>query len=808
MNRIFTTTWNESRQQWVVASELASGGGRPKLSTKKRALALLLGAVLLPSTPVLAIDYVGDTLDGDGASQTLNAGDTATSTTINSGGYQYVSSGGFATDTVINSGGWQNVYSGGSAAGTTISDGTQQVFGGSVTDTTLNNGRQFVSGGSAIGTIINGGWQRVHSDGMATSTTINSGGTQYVDNGGSAINTNIYNAGRQYISNGGSATETTLNGGTQVISSGGSATATIMNSGLNTRQFVLDGGVATDSTLNGGAQLISSGGSATDTTLNGGTQYVYSGGTTENTTLNGGQSWLLTGALAGGETVINAGGEMLMEAGSRATDVILSGGTLSVTDLTDDTTSYTPAQVDKLTMNGGNVSFLRDSDGDFAALHIAELSGSGNFLFNTSLAERNANFVTIEQGTGHFGIAVTDSGKEIADHDDLTVNLIHDQGGDVDFSMVTADGRSTGAVDGGTYMYTLYSAQDKDGLNGGNVWYLGAMEDDNNGDDNNNGDDDNNGGNGGGAGNLTTTPATDAVLSLSTAGLNVMRGELDGLRAYRNGQTRDRQHGESNVWGHYLGKKSAIDTSNGAAYKLHQSGVELGGDITTGFDRGSLVTGGFVTLSGNRVDHARGGRSNIDSYGVGAYATWYDNRGFYVDGTLKANRLESDLSARMTNGDMTSGSWHQYGISTAVETGFTFRPVDALRIEPYVRMTGTHINSANVALSNGMKANTGSARSLTAEAGTRVGSAFSVGNTGLMPYLQVGVEQEMVKSNQSTINGVHRFDNNLNGTSGKYGAGLSATLAGNVTLYGEVNYRQGSHIEEPVQGVAGMRIGF
>ncbi|WP_395225546.1 pertactin-like passenger domain-containing protein, partial [Salmonella sp. SKLX100662] len=93
-------------------------------------------------------------------------------------------------------------------------------------------------------------------------------------------------------------------------------------------------------------------------------------------------------------TQINAGGELLMDAGSVATDVHITGGTLSVTDLTSTTASYTPAQVDKLTMNGGNVNFLRNSDGEFAKLTITELNGTGNFLFNTSLADRKANFVT------------------------------------------------------------------------------------------------------------------------------------------------------------------------------------------------------------------------------------------------------------------------------------------------------------------------------------------------------------------------------------------------------------------------------
>jgi len=863
MNKIYTTVWCESRQQWVVTSELARSSGRPKLVPKKSALALLLGAMLLPSGPAMAADYVGETLTN--STQHISSGDTATSTTINSGGRQNVSNGGTATSTTINSGGMHYVYSGGTATDTTIqAGGSQDIDGGTVTSTTIiDGGAQFIfSGGIATSTTLGEGWQVIYRDsiaaetiignggeqsveggtatdatinsggkqsissGIAIDTTINSGGTQNVSSGGAATDTTINGGGTQNITSGGMATSTTINGtghlsnagnqniysggtaistiinnyGTQSVTNGGTAFDTTLNSGGV--QNVYSGGAVTSSTLeNGGNQNIDRGGSAFDTTINsGGIQYVLSGGITTDTTINGGISLMTAEALADGKTQINVGGELQMYAGSVATDVNITEGTLSIGDLGSFDSDFAPVQIDKLAMDGGNVSFLRysnDSGGDFAALNISELSGSGNFLFNTSLADRNANFVTIAQGTGNFGIGVADSGKEITDHTDLTVNLIHDQGGEIDFEMVTASGRSTRAIDGGTYMYTLFSQQGKDGLNDGNVWYLGALT-----------DEPGEGGDGGNGEKPITTPATDAVLAMATAGLNVMRSELDSLRVYRNSQGSDRKQGDGNVWGHYLGKKSAIDNSNGAAYKLHQNGFELGGDIVTGFDTGHLVTGGFVTLSNNQVNHERGGKSKIDSYGLGAYATWYDNSGFYVDGVLKANRLENNLNARMTNGDSTSGKWHQYGISTALEGGFTFKPMDNMTIEPFVRTTATHINNANVTLSNGMKAETGKARSLTAEAGTRLGTQFELGSTQFAPYLSASVEQEFAKSNTTLINGINSFDNNLNGTSGKYAAGLSAQLTKGTTVYGEMSYRQGSHIEEPIQGVAGIRVSF
>jgi len=134
-----------------VTSELASGSGRPKLTPKKSALALLLGAMLLPSGPVMAADYVGVTVESS-KWHTLYSGDTATSTTIN-GGDQSVY-GAKATSTTINSGGGQHVNNGGTS-----------------TETIINSS----------------GTQNVSRDGLATSTTINSRGMQTVYSGGSAI---------------------------------------------------------------------------------------------------------------------------------------------------------------------------------------------------------------------------------------------------------------------------------------------------------------------------------------------------------------------------------------------------------------------------------------------------------------------------------------------------------------------------------------------------------------------------------------------------------------------------------------------
>ena len=208
------------------------------------------------------------------------------------------------------------------------------------------------------------------------------------------------------------------------------------------------------------------------------------------------------------------------------------------------------------------------------------------------------------------------------------------------------------------------------------------------------------------------------------------------------------------------------------------------------------------------MKHARGGKSKIDSYGLGVYATWFDASGFYADGVLKGNRLNNNLSAVMTNGGKTSGDWKQYALSTAIEGGYVFDLADELSLTPFARMSFVQMNSEVVTLSNGMKGNTGTPLSVTGEAGAKIAGKFSLGKTEFRPYFSAAVVQEFADSNEVTINSINRFDNNAKGTSGKYGVGASINLSKDITLYGEANYRQGSHVETPVQGVAGIRVSF
>lgn len=794
---------------------------------------------------------------------TLHDNAVATNTHVKKAGRLNLNDHASASHIIVDDGGYIYTYDD-SRISDTVLNGTSllTMYGNSYgVDTVVNkDSKIFIRDNSLLEhtTVTNGGYLGFHDNASTSNTLVQSGGNMNISASGSADITYVEKGGRLNMNSTASASQTVIDGGTMLMSMNATATDTqIAGSGTldikgyaaiaDTQLFdaaaltMTENTAANGTTLNGMSVMTLSGSaSAQDTTINdAGVVTLTSGTSARDTLVNSGLFQLHTSALATGSTVVNRLGEMIMEAGAYASDLTLKGGMLSITDLNDETISLEPARVDTLASDQGIVSFLRDSDGDFAALSIGTLSGTGAFLFNTSMAERNGNFVTIDSGTGQFNIIVHDSGREIADPDNLTVNLVNDKEGNIDFTLVSAAQRRVAMLDAGVYMYSLYNQQDKDQLEG-NVWYLGLA----NGNTEQPGTEEpgpeepgtegpgtegpgtegpgtqepgteepgtggtenpDTGGNGG-SDNKLTTPSTDAVLNMASAVTRVVNAELDGFRAWRSTLAPDNLP-ESSVWGHYTGSNSRVHSSNGAAYRLEQHGIEIGADKTTRFERGSLVTGVWMSSSANDVRHARGGKSTLDSYGLGAYATWFDRSGFYADGVIKGNRLNSDLRAKMTNGGYTKGDWHQYALSGALEGGYRHHLTTHTYVEPYVRTSAVQANRANVTLSNGMKADTGKPRSLIAEAGTRVGSQFTLGSAIVQPYVHAAVVQETAKSNEVTINGI-RFDNNVNGASGRYGAGTSLKLAENTTLYGEVNYRQGRYIEEPVQGVLGLKMHF
>ncbi|EIM8619010.1 autotransporter outer membrane beta-barrel domain-containing protein, partial [Escherichia coli] len=772
--------------------------------------------------------------------------------TINSGGQQIVSSGGSATSTTIN-GGWQSVYNSGSATSTTINSGGQQNVShdGSATSTTINDGWQNVyNSGSATSTTINGGWQDVFSGGSATSTTINSGGGQAVYSGGSATSTTI-NSGGQLSVFSGSAVDITQNSGGAIETDTSSDL-----SGTNAKgSFSIAGGSANNMLLeNGGSLMVLDGHQASDTTVGSyGTLGVVSGSVLRGTTTlldksrlagdvvtNEGNLYFLnnsaatfigtltgTGSLtqAGGNTrfsgqlsqdggiILQSGAAMTMDALQAkanvttwsGTTLTLDNGSILTGSVTGDNTGagdmtvkgasvWHPdgdSTVGALTLDNGTVDFHPLTTTRLTpvfravSLTAGSLSGNGRFLMNTDIASHTGDILNVTgNASGNFVLDIKNTGREPVSAG-TPLQVVHTGSGDAAFTL------NGGKVDAGTWEYYL-SKENTD-------WYLKA--------DASQPGTDNPGANNPEPPVRHTTTSADAVLDMATAPVYVFNSELQSLR-FRHGDVMQNTRSPGGVWGRYTGSDNRISGGAGAGYSLSQSGMETGGDTVFELSDSRLAVGAFVSYTDNSISHNRGGSSTVGSTGGGLYATWFDNDGYYVDGVIKVNRFSNELRTRMSDGTAVKGDYHQNGFGGSLEAGRTFSLNENTWIQPYIRSTAFRAEAKDISLDNGMKAKAGATKSLQGEAGVNLGMNLEIAGTVVRPYLTTAVSHEFSDNNRVRINDRYDFTNDISGTTGKYGAGVSAQLTANAGVWAEASYQKGSNIESPVTGSVGFRINF
>ncbi|WP_442879436.1 autotransporter outer membrane beta-barrel domain-containing protein [Citrobacter sp.] len=793
----------------------------------------------------------------NGGRQFVSAGGLATDTSINSGGRQYISVGGSATGTIINDNGRQFVSSGASVANTTINtDGKQYLYGGNATNTTVNNGgRQYVSsGGSAINTTVySGGRQHVYIDGNVTETTIASGGMLQVEAGGSASKV-TQNSGGAVVTNTSAVLSGTSDKGSFSIAGGSAVNMLLENGGYLT---VLDGHQASDTTVGSDGTLdVRSGGILYGTTtlldkstlvgdvvtnegnlhfLNN-TAAAFTGSLTGSGTLTQeGGNTRFSGLLSqDGGIALQSGGAMTMDAlqakanvmTQSGTTLTLDNGTILTGNVAGDSTGAGDmavkgasvwhldgdSTVGALTLDNGTVDFRPSTTTRLTpafqavSLALGSLSGSGTFRMNTDIASHTGDMLNVTgNASGNFVLDIKNTGLEPVSAG-APLQVVQTGGGDAAFTL------KGGKVDAGTWEYGL----SKENTN----WYLKAdtpppVTPPTNPDAGNPGTGNPDAGNPG-AGKpdagvsspvRRTTKSADAVLGMATAPAYVFNSELDNLR-FRHGDVMQNTRAPGGVWGRYTGSDNRISGGASSGYTLTQNGFETGADKVFDLGESRLAVGTFFSYSDNSIKHARGGKGAVDSTGGGLYATWFDNDGYYVDGVLKYNRFNNELRTWMSDGTAVKGDYSQNGFGGSLEAGRTFSMNENAWAQPYVRTTAFKADTKDISLNNGMKANIGATKSLQAEAGVKLGMTLDVGGKEVKPYLSAAVSHEFSDNNKVRINDTYDFRNDISGTTGKYGLGVSAQLTPNAGVWAEARYENGKQTESPITGSVGFRFNF
>ncbi|GKX58484.1 autotransporter outer membrane beta-barrel domain-containing protein [Leminorella grimontii] len=662
-----------------------------------------------------------------------------------SGGYQVVENGGIVNNTIVDCDYCSiRLYDGATSNHTVISglgyNANMEIL---VTATTA----------VANDTVVNGGYFRAFA-GVINRTILNAGGfaVRAEESYGSTptANDSTVNGGIMYVeSNGASANNTTLNGGMLAVAYGGTDNNTTVNGGVYLLGDDYEPGAYSNNLI------VNSGGHA----------YIVSGVLTDSTV--GGTMKIMEQATLQGRLSVTDSGAVTVYGGANTSDasVDLSGSLI----LGDSGGSYA---FNALTMSGGSVVYAAPTDG-YSSLTLASLSGSGSFYMNTAIADRLTDSLTVAgQANGDFSVYVADTGVSPSSAYSLT--LIQTGGGDAQFSL----GNDGGRVDLGTYQYQMTTD------NGGN-WFLTPATDE----------------------PVPPappeptpapaptiiTPSTSAVLSMATVDPLIFQSEMDTVRNRLNGvHSANRENG---MWGASLADRRSVSDRAGADYTMDTASLTIGADHPFAVQNATLTGGLFFNYAHSDVDFNRGGDGDVDTYGAGAYASYLHHSGFYLNGIAQFNRFKHDVSPRMSSGERAYGDYDTNGYGMNLEAGKYFYFGDAF-IAPYTALTGFIADGKSYRLSNGMKADVSTQRSLLSEAGARAGYRFSVGSVQLKPYVSAAAASEMVDNNDVRVND-DGFTNDLSGVRGIYQAGVDARLSRSLSAHASGAYADGKNVEAP-----------
>ncbi|WP_212112090.1 BafA family autotransporter [Bartonella queenslandensis] len=303
-----------------------------------------------------------------------------------------------------------------------------------------------------------------------------------------------------------------------------------------------------------------------------------------------------------------------------------------------------------------------------------------------------------------------------------------------------------------------------------------------------------------------TTPSTDAVLSMSVAPAMVFHNEMQTVRAGRG--ILDKSKKNTALWTYAIKSKESIATKH-IDFKLDQTGIVLGINGLSEWENGDFYIGGFGSYDRARVAHARGGTSGINTYGIGAYITYWDHSGWYLDGILKYNHYQNTLKAVSTNGLGIEGTYAQWAVGTSFEAGYRLQTSQSSWLQPYGQFTWLQVEGKEIKLSNDMTGDMRPFTSLRSEVGLSLGYEFgSHDASSSLAYITAAWLRENKDDNQTLINQRHSFTTDLSGNAGKLGIGLSSLVSDKLKLYGEAHYVKGRKTKQSLQGIIGVRYSF
>ncbi len=291
-----------------------------------------------------------------------------------------------------------------------------------------------------------------------------------------------------------------------------------------------------------------------------------------------------------------------------------------------------------------------------------------------------------------------------------------------------------------------------------------------------------------------TTPASAAV-SLASSSHGVWQAEMNAL-SKRMGELRLTPVA-GGVWGRAFGRRQDVDNRVSREFRQTISGFELGADTALPVADGRWHVGAVAGYTNGRIKFDRGGTGDDDSVHVGAYATYIEDGGFYMDGIVRVSRIRHAFKVDDAKGRRVRGQYRGNGVGASLELGKRFTWPGAWYVEPQLEMDAFHAQGVDYTASNGLRIKDDGTNSMLGRLGLHVGRQFDLGDGRVVqPYMKLSWVQEFDGKGTVRTNDI-RHKVRLDGGRTELAVGVASQLGKHGSLFGSYEYAKGSRQTMP-----------
>ncbi len=204
------------------------------------------------------------------------------------------------------------------------------------------------------------------------------------------------------------------------------------------------------------------------------------------------------------------------------------------------------------------------------------------------------------------------------------------------------------------------------------------------------------------------------------------------------------------------------------------------------------------------------GTGDASSISIGAYSSWFGNKGHFLDLILKQGRLRNSFTSYLQNDENTpvNASYHNWGTSLSAEYGLRKPLSKQWYIEPQAEITFNRITGADFTASDGTSVRQDGLNSVIGRLGVMVGKTVKQNSFYLQASLlrEFNAHSDVTMSSDGLTPVTMRED--LKETYMEFALGVTTAFNDKTSGYFEASKTTGDKVRTPWLLNAGIRRSF